>query len=108
MIYIIDEKEVKLNHGITSIYFYASWMPFHKKQLLMIEKIEEKFPNITFFGVDVDKFKGLVARFEIKSVPTFIIYSEGRLKKQLNGYLLTSAFVSAYTKICGKKEKKND
>lgn len=98
MNFIIEESEVKLNEGFVSLYFYASWMPFHKKNQLMIDKIEKEF-DIEFLAIDTDHFKGLVKRFDINSVPSFLIFKDGQEKKRLVGYILTSAFRNAYRTV---------
>ena len=111
MIFVIDEEEVKLNEGFTSLYFYAPWMPYHKKCMIMIEKMEEKFPQLKFLAIDTDQFKGLVTRFDVTSVPTFIVFSDGIEKKRMVGYILTSAFKSVFIDIfkapTQKEENKN-
>lgn len=98
MKFIIEDSEVQLNTVFVSLYFYAPWMPYHKKCWIMIEKIEKLFP-IQFIAIDTDQFKSLVKRFDITSVPSFLIFKEGQEKKRLIGYILTSAFKSAYRSV---------
>lgn len=104
MNFVIEESEVKLNEGFVSLYFYAPWMPFHKKCWIMIEKIEKEFP-IKFLAIDTDQFKGLTKRFNINSVPSFLIFKDGQEKKRLIGYILTSAFKNAYRTVVNDASK---
>lgn len=100
MIFITSESEIKLNNNLQAIYFYASWVPFHKKMLVMIEKMEDKFKNISFIAIDVDHFKNQCKRFNINSVPTISILDSGKEVKRVEGLILTSAFKRVLADIC--------
>jgi thiol-disulfide isomerase/thioredoxin len=69
MIFITKEEDLDLTFSKRALYFYGSWMPYHKKMLTMIGKMEEKYPDMKFFAIDVDAFKGICKRFNIDSVP---------------------------------------
>lgn len=99
MIFITREEEIQIDLPLQSLYFYASWMPYHKKFLVMIEKIEEKH-KMPFYAIDVDQFKNQCKRFQIDSVPTILVLKEGKEVKRINGLILTSALKSAYADIC--------
>lgn len=100
MIFVTQEEEIQLSAGIQAIYFYASWLPFHKKSLVMIDKIEKKHTNVSFLAIDTDHFKNQCKRFSIDSIPTVIIFKNGKEIKRLNGLVLTSAFKAAFSDIC--------
>jgi thiol-disulfide isomerase/thioredoxin len=100
MQFILHEEDLSFKSEIQSLYFYASWMPYHKKMLLMIEKMEEKYKNIDFFAIDVDQFKGLCKRFSIESIPTVLLIKSGEENKRINGLVMTSAFRSVFADIC--------
>lgn len=100
MLFITKEQEIISPSKIKVLYFYATWMPFHKKMLIMIDKIEQKYKDITFLAIDVDHFKGLCRRFNIESIPTVLIMDNGEEIKRINGLVMTSAFKSAFVDIC--------
>jgi thioredoxin-like negative regulator of GroEL len=100
MLFVTDEVEIKLSNGLLGIYFYAYWMPYHKKMLTMISKMEEKYKNINFIAVDVERFSTQCIRFNIDSIPTVIILNDGKECKRINGMVLTSAFKSTFADIC--------
>lgn len=99
MLYISQESDIQLAN-IQGLYFYATWMPFHKKMQVMISKIEEKYPQVTFLGIDVDMFKTTCKRFNIDCVPTVLVMRDGQEKKRITGVVMTSAFKSAFVDIC--------
>lgn len=102
MHFITDESELDLNKKNMALYFYAPWMPFHKKMLFMISKIECKYQNIVFYAIDADFFKNLCTRFEVDQIPTVIIRSETKELKRVVGITLTSAFKKIFYDILNK------
>lgn len=101
MIFINQESEVNLNNGNQVIYFYAPWMMYHKKMIIMIDKMEQKYKDIIFYAVDVDAFKGLCVRFSITSIPEVLLFKNFKKVKNINGIILTSAFKKAFADIYG-------
>ena len=55
MIFITSTDDVK-DDKLIFLYFYANWLPLHKKMLLMLDKIEKKYNN-SFYAIDTDSFK---------------------------------------------------
>jgi thioredoxin-like negative regulator of GroEL len=100
MNFITREEEVQMDIPLQSLYFYASWMPYHKKFVTMISKMEEKYSNMIFSAIDVDRFTSQCKRFSIDTVPTILILQEGKEIKRITGLVLTSAFKSTYADIC--------
>jgi thioredoxin 1 len=100
MLFITQESEISSPIAIKSLYFYASWMPYHKKMMVMIDKMEQKYKEIEFLAIDVDYFKGLCKRFNIESIPTILIINKGEELKRINGLIMTSALKSAFADIC--------
>jgi thioredoxin-like negative regulator of GroEL len=90
MIFLTFEEDLKVS-GMQVFYFYAPWMPWHKKMLIMIEKAEKKH-TVPFLAIDTDAFKSSVRRFGINQVPTMLILENGQELGRLEGLPLTSAF----------------
>lgn len=102
MLFITHEDELSNKHKIQSLYFYSSWMPYHKKMLIMIDKIEQKHKDVSFLAIDVDHFRNLCRRFSIESIPTVIVMSGMEEIKRIEGLVLTSAFRSIFSDICNR------
>ena len=99
MFFFTQESDLQIKSKIISLYFYAPWMPYHKKMVDMINKMEEKYKDIVFYAIDIDYFKGLCKRFNVTSIPEVIILVDGKEVKRINGVVLTSAFRSAFGDI---------
>jgi len=103
MFFLTKEEDFRINNQIQSLYFYASWMPYHKKMMIMLDKMEEKNKNIEFIAIDTDHFKVLCKRFNIDSIPTVLLLKNGKELKRITGLVLTSAFRSAFADICNSE-----
>ena len=66
MIFITKESDLCFD-DICVLYFYASWMPNHKKMLIMLDKMEHKYCDVKFFAINTDMFASLCKRFSITS-----------------------------------------
>jgi len=100
MNFIVNEMELSQSNNIRVLYFCASWMPFHKRMIKIIESIEKKYTNIQFQSVDVDFFKNLCIRFDITSIPTLLIFRENKEIIRINGLILASALKKVFVDIC--------
>ena len=64
--------------------FYAEWCGPCKMMAPVFENLSEKYPNIEFAKVNVDESMNVSAKYGIMSIPTFIIFENGKpIKKQL-------------------------
>jgi len=100
MIFITREEELQIDLPLQSLYFYSSWMPYHKKFLTMISKIEEKYKGMPFYAIDVDQFRSQCKRFDVDKIPSVVVLEDGLEVKRITGLVLTSAFKSVYADIC--------
>ena len=104
MLFITNDDELRLDKPLQSLYFYSSYLPFHKTFLTMISKMEDKHKDVSFYGVDTDHFKNQCKRFNVSSIPTVLLFKNGKEVKRINGLTLTSAFRKAYADTFPKKD----
>ena len=69
----------------TVYYFTADWCQPCKKTRPIVEELNREQTNAGFQIIDVDDNYDLVKAFNIKSVPTFILFDEGIEKNRLIG-----------------------
>lgn len=65
--------------------FTASWCGPCKMMIPLIEKASGEFKNIKFVEVDVDDGDGLPEVYSISSVPTMIIFKNGKEFDRISG-----------------------
>jgi thioredoxin 1 len=81
---IIDDKayitEIARAKALIVVDFYASWCGPCKLLSPIIDKLELKYPSVTFLKVNVDQAQKLAASFNISSLPTILV-----IKKSVKG-----------------------
>ena len=108
MNFITSENELKLNDGLCAVYFYAPWLVYHKKMMVMFNKIKDKYKNINYYAVDVSHFKNFSIIYELSSIPTVIVFNNGKEINRITGVCLTSAFRAFFDDIYLKVKKVGD
>lgn len=74
------------NEGTSVVQFTAPWcIPCQQLTPRLTELSEEE--NVDYYKVDVENSPGLTREFNIRSVPTVMIYRAGRLKDQWTGLI---------------------
>lgn len=100
MIFINHENELTWNSKYQVLYFYAIWMPFNQKIILMLNNLVDNLPNVPLFAIDVDYFKGFCKRFNIISIPTILIMEKGKEIRRIQGVIHSKEFASTFVDIC--------
>lgn len=72
----------------TLLYFYANWMPQHKRMMKVISNLSELGYNVIV--VDTDSFKDFTKANGISCVPTFVFYKNKKRVKTIEGLQMSS------------------
>ena len=81
-------NEVELSKEITVVDFFASWCGPCKMLLPIFERLEEDMKeDAKFLKVDIDKSLELARQFEIHTVPTVIVFKDGKEVDRLVGFI---------------------
>ena len=78
------EKVVKENKKVL-IDCYASWCGPCKMLSPVIDKLAEEISDVKFYKIDVDTAEKITSDFDIMSIPTLLIFKDGKLKEKLVG-----------------------
>ena len=87
------EKEVLGFDGTVLLDFYADWCEPCKMLSPTVDAVSEEYPDVKFFKVDVDEFPELAVKFGIVSIPTLVVFKNGKLTSQNVGYCMKEAIV---------------
>ena len=79
-------EELKASEKTIVLDFYAEWCGPCKMIAPFIEEIALENPDITVAKVDVDKATDLAIEFGIQSIPTVIIFKDGKISSKAIGY----------------------
>src|SRR3990167_9606295 len=72
--------------------FWAAWCGPCKVMAPVIDELANEMPQMTFGKVNVDEHPMLAQRFNILSIPTFIVFKGGQVVDQFTGSMSQEAF----------------
>ena len=74
--------------------FWATWCQPCRMMAPVLESAEQQLGSqINFAKVDVDEQQQLAAEFDIMSIPTLVVFKDGKPVKRMSGYRPLDAFV---------------
>lgn len=83
------EKEVLEHKGTVIVDFYGTWCMPCKMLAPIVEKVVED-NNLKLAKVDVDDNEELIKKFGIMSVPTLLIFKDGKQVNSVSGVVSES------------------
>ncbi len=88
------EKEIINHKGYALVDFWATWCQPCRMMAPVLESAEKQLGGqINFAKVDVDEQQQLAAEFDIMSIPTLVVFKDGKPVKRMSGYRPLDAFV---------------
>jgi thioredoxin 1 len=81
-----DNFDEVIAKGITLVDFYADWCGPCKRIAPVIEELAEEMQGkATIAKLDVEKAQKVTANFQVMSIPTIIIFKDGKEAKRMVG-----------------------
>ena len=72
--------------------FYADWCGPCKLTSPIIEELSEEHKDVSFVKVNVDNNQELASQYSVFSIPTFIVFKDGKLATQFVGAMGKEGF----------------
>lgn len=79
------QNEIIENAGIALVDFYADWCGPCKMLSPIIDEIAEERTDITVGKVNVDENNSLATKYNVMSIPTMIIFKNGKEQARVVG-----------------------
>jgi thioredoxin 1 len=92
------EQEVVNYKGVVLVDFYAEWCGPCKAVAPIIDTLSEEQKDVKFVKVDVDANQDLAGQYSIFSIPTFLIFKNGKVESQFVGAHSKEGFVEEIEK----------
>ena len=78
-------EQTILSENLTLVDFWAEWCGPCKSMHPVFENLEKQYPNIKFARVNVDQNQSISTKFEVQSIPTFIMFKSGKIIDKMMG-----------------------
>jgi len=78
--------------GLVLLSFSAPWCSSCKIAHPTVLKLEQEFSEIKFYEVDIDDNEDLVQKFNIRTIPTFVILNNDKEVKRFSGAIFITPF----------------
>lgn len=91
----MNYSEMINSNPVVLVEFYASWCPHCKRMMPVVEQVKELLAGkVNVYQFDIDENEDLSDREGVKTIPTFIIYRDGkeqwRQSGEMDGQVLLS------------------
>lgn len=102
MVIQADEKNFKEivleSKKLVFVDFYAPWCGPCQVTAPVIDQIAEERKETSFVKVDVDKNGQIASQYNVFSIPTFIIFNQGKVITQFTGAMGKERFIEEIEK----------
>ena len=74
-----NELERIVENGLVVVDFHADWCAPCRFLKPILEKVEREFDGITFVKVNIEEYPEIAFKYGITSIPTVLIFHDGRV-----------------------------
>ncbi|ODV97307.1 hypothetical protein PACTADRAFT_1877 [Pachysolen tannophilus NRRL Y-2460] len=78
-------KEALTYSGLVVVDFFATWCGPCKMIAPLLDKFSQEYTSAKFLKVDVDQFGSIAQEYEISSMPTVLLFKDGKVVKKVIG-----------------------
>ncbi|MBR6113462.1 MAG: thioredoxin [Bacilli bacterium] len=75
-----------IKEGKVLVDCYANWCGPCKMLAPIVEELASEIDSYTFYKLDVDKNEEVAREYGIMSIPTLLLFEDGKLKDKLIGF----------------------
>ena len=96
-------EEIK-SAPVVLVEFYASWCPHCQKMMPIVADIKTRLAdNLKVLQFDIDKNEDLADQEKIQTIPTFILYVNGKQTMRESGEMTEEALLQKIQAAAGDK-----
>ena len=81
-----NEFEAEIKGEVTLVDFFAEWCGPCQMLAPVLEQFSQEFPG-NIVKIDVDEIPELARQFRVMSIPTLMVFKDGKFVKKQLGYM---------------------
>lgn len=94
------DKEVFQSNGVTLVDFWSPWCGFCQKQLPIVNELDNELNGKVRFGtLNLDTNSEIARTYNIVSIPTLILFKDGKIKTRLTGLQSKAQILNEISKL---------
>ncbi|OQY64613.1 thioredoxin [Microgenomates bacterium UTCPR1] len=93
------QKEVLDHKGVVLVDFFASWCGPCKMTGPIIDELADEMKNIKFVKINVDENPELASSYQVFSIPTFLVFKDGKVAHQFVGAMGKEGFINEINQV---------
>ena len=90
--------DAAIQSGFALVDFYADWCGPCKMMSPIVDEIADERTDVTVAKVNVDESSELASRFGVVSIPTLIIFKDGKEAGRIIGFKPKAAILAEFEK----------
>ena len=91
-----EEFNKEIAAGVVLVDFWAPWCPPCRRQGRIVDDVAEKTKAFAkVLKLNVDDESAVASKYGIQSIPTLIIFKDGKIQKQFQGLTKASTLIAA-------------
>ena len=90
--------DTAIQSGFALVDFYADWCGPCKMMSPIVDEIADERTDVTVAKVNVDESSELASRFGVVSIPTLIIFKDGKEAGRIIGFKPKAAILAEFEK----------
>ena len=92
----VNEFKNELSSGVVLVDFFATWCGPCQMLAPVLEELDKE-ANVKILKIDVDELGDIAREFRVMSIPTLVVFKDGKMTKREMGYMpleRVKAFIS--------------
>ena len=96
-------EKVEKGKGLVLVDFWAVWCPPCRALAPIIEQVSKEAKDAKVYKVNIDEARDIAMRYQITSIPTTMLFKDGKVVEAFVGVAPKQHYLSLINKHAGQK-----